>query len=70
MFADYVVESSEVTIGITRIGLSLAFCTVAFANNFAIRSSGLDRTGSIFFLKCLQVERLATGFGPIYQMFW
>jgi len=69
MFADYVVESSEVTIGITRIGLSLAFCTVAFANNFAIRSSGLDRTGSIF-LKCLQVERLATGVGPIYQMFW
>ena len=68
MFADYVVESSEVTIGITRIGLSLALCTVAFANNFAIRSSGLDLTGSIF-LKCLQVERLATGFGPIYQMF-
>ena len=70
MFAYYVVESSEVTTGITRIGLSLAFCAVAFANNFAIQSSGLDRMGSIFVLKCLQVERLATDFGPIYQMFW
>jgi len=42
MFADYVVESSEVTIGITRIGLSLAFCTVAFAMKIILQSGVLD----------------------------
>jgi len=42
MFADYVVESSEVTTGITRIGLSLAFYTVAFAVKIILQSGALD----------------------------
>jgi len=39
---------------------------VATFNGIAILTPRLIQ---LDFLKCLQVERLATGFGPIYQMF-
>ena len=53
MFADYVVESSEVTTGITRIGLSLAFYTVAFAVKIILQSGALDWTNGINLLQML-----------------